>query len=119
MRIGNYVAKTFGCLAIIFVSVAVVIGIFLAILFTKIHFETERKITKALEQGYPNAIINERADWDYGRQICFDVTLRSPPKSAAVRKIVMVSGDDDGGRWGLARHEYRSMKECKGDFYHG
>ena len=29
MRIGNYAAKTFGCLAVIFVSAAAVIGIFL------------------------------------------------------------------------------------------
>lgn len=119
MRIGSYVAKTFGCIAILFVSVAALIGIFLAILFTKIHFETEGKINNALKQGYPNAIINERVDWDYGRQICFDITLQSPPKSAVSRKIVMVSGDDDGGTWGLGRREYKSMNECESEFYHG
>ncbi|MGK2908711.1 MAG: hypothetical protein ACSLE1_02750 [Sphingobium sp.] len=119
MRIGNYVAKTFRCIAIIFVSVAAVVGIFLAILLTKIHFETEEKIRKALEQGYPNAIINERVEWDYGRQICFDITLHPPPKSAVPRKVVMVSGDDDGGTWGLGRREYKSINECKSEFYHG
>lgn len=110
-------------LKIILIILAVpiaIIGIWLTIAFVSIHFETERKITAALESGFPgaNVSINDREDWE-ANEICFDVTTRPKSGGPAKREIIMVSGDLDGGHWYFDRIEYSSMQECKKHFYRG
>jgi len=85
------------------------------------HFTTENRITGALEKSFlhKNITINDRTDWDYTNQICFDVTLQPDTQGRAVRKIVMVRGDSDGGVWTTSPGEYQSMKQCENDVFRG
>lgn len=98
-----------------------VIGIFMAVFALSVHFKTESKITAALSSVYPHATIsiNDRVDWDYANEVCFDVTVHQKSRRSAERRIVMVRGDDDGGTWILGRRQYVSMIECRRHFCHG
>ena len=96
-------------------------GIWFAVFALNLHFETERKITAALESGFPGAevSINGRIDWDHAYEICFDVTALPKSSGRPERAIVMVSGGDDGGAWFFGRGRYRSMRECEKSFSRG
>ncbi len=103
-------------LALFFLIAITVVG-----LLINSHFTTEHRITVALEKSFlpKNITINDRTDWDYTNQICFDVTEQSDARSDAIRKVIMVRGDIDGGSWWVDPNEYRSMKQCESDFLRG
>jgi len=98
-----------------------ILAICLTIFAVSVHFETQSKITAALESGFPGAeiAINDREDSDHANQVCFDVTVRPKSGRPTRRAIVMVLGDLDGGTWTLGSARYRSMRECKKDFFRG
>lgn len=110
--------KTFSALVLLIVIVAV--GLIVGLLIDS-HFETESRINGALNRRFPhkNITVNDRTDWEYTNQICFDVTVQSDAQGSTVRKIIMVRGDSDGGVWTTSPGEYQSMKQCENDFFRG
>lgn len=105
-----------GCLALAAAGLAIPVTAF-TIFAVAVHFKTQAKIRAAVEHRYGAqlAFVIERAALD--NDICFNVALRDSTASVQ-RRIVMVYGDIDGGRWWFGR-EYASMEECKRHFDRG
>ena len=114
-----------GCL----IAVSALLGIPVLLLVVwqiALNQEAEAKAWSQLTDHYGTTRItrNERVYFDPWRttyyayaQICYDVSV-TLPSGTVVRKVAMVTGDNDGGTFSFSA-EYPSMQACKAKFNRG
>jgi hypothetical protein len=109
----------FLCLAVAALTVIVPVVI-VSIFAFDAHFETERRINDALQSRYAGRSVTElaRSTWKQANEMCIEIAIRPLSTGEQTRRVIMVSGDLDGGTWSAGR-EFASMRACEVQFYRG